>query len=232
MSKIDTLNVQIETAKAELENAKNAHQAAVDALGTALPGQRGTDGQTIQAQAMATAKTTAQLVATATEELALLNQALAAAEAFDASHDALSRKKKALGHLSAAKGLASRCRVAADAIDKALENLATANATWVSACQELKAEASAFYRIALADNQHGRLEQMMSVAGIENTVANAIVGQFDDAMQGVNIYSHGRMSYSRDLENKAARAGNDVRRATENILSAMHGAAMREGVKV
>ncbi len=219
MTKTDTLNAQIIQATEEHQSAQERHMAALDALA----------GAPDPAKAMATAKKTAQLLAGTVGELEILNQAKAAALAFDVSDEAQAQKEKARGHIRAANAMREKCSTAADAIDAAIAQLKQANADWVSSCQEFKQEVSSFYKITLSGNQNARLNHAISVAGIENTVSNAAVCGFDLALKGVNIQSHGRLSYSFN-PGALPVAGDDARYVLNNILNMASHVADKEGI--
>lgn len=220
MTKIESLQAEISRAQIELHAAQSRHAEALAAVG----------GSNEPDKAMATAKTTARLVADPLAEIEILDQARAAAESFQSSDEAAALKAKARAHKQKAESLVADCQAAADAVDAALTQIARANAQWVVSCQALKSEVVQFYRIALPDDQNVRLQRGTQVAGLENAISNVVVGKFDMGMAGVNIYAHGKLRYSYDpMREQTAR--HDADWILDSIIGQVQCTAKEAGVR-
>jgi len=219
MTKIETLQAEISLARIELHKAQTLNAEALAAVG----------GSEKPDKAMATAKTTARLVADLQSEIAILDQARAAAETYQSSDEAKALKAKARTHKQKAESLVADCQAAADAIDVALTQLAQANVQWVDACRALKVEVAQFYRIALSDNQNARIQRGTQLAGLENAISNVAVCKFDLAMVGVNLYPHGKLRYSYDpMREQTAR--HDAKWILDSIMGQVQFTAKEAGV--
>lgn len=217
MSKTADLNTRIAEATETLTNTRQRHRTALEALAL-LPGDSNTHE---------TARKTGVAVANAEGDLKLLNDAYGAAVAADQATDARARQLGAVAHLRQAVQLNARRNAAGAALDKTMQAFDKACKEWVQINGDLSQEIVEFYRTARPGNSN--LDLRISLGDFHRAPCNALLSQFDAAVQGFMPRSAMALNYQTE-RGDSEEVAPFVRKTGERIIDTMQATAEAEGL--
>ena len=175
MNRLPQLNANIAELHEQLSDAQKRHEAAATAL-AAAPGD-----PDVRARARATEATCADIRG----DMKLLGDARAAAIAADKTEGAQALKREAVQHLREAQRLAALRNKAGQELDTTMAAFANACQDWKATNQSLAESVRSFYRITRAGNHSRNMDFLLLIGGFERTPSNALLSQFEAAVQGI-----------------------------------------------
>lgn len=147
--------------------------------------------------ALQAARDAAQKLAAVEADLDMLRSARVAAQAADSADTEAAARAKAAGHMLALdKRLADRIE-AGHQVDATLAELKAALQKWVKCSQAAAAEASGFFRIALAENQLRRTDYSGHAGALVDAACNAVAAELSAACEGMAMHRTVTFNYLR-----------------------------------
>ncbi|PUE41425.1 hypothetical protein [Limnohabitans sp. Bal53] len=222
MSKSDSQRAALAALQAEQADALAREDKAIAAMVAGLPGD---------ARLVGTVQTIRNELEQLAEQIKIAEKAVTAADAYELSEAGIAQQAKGVQHLVTAEGSVLKAVQAAQAVQQILEGqLAPAVAKLAECHATFSNNMVGFYKTALAHDQNGRLNAIVSSSGLERTGADSILAMVDDALRPLSI-GRGQLAlqYQRTYGEQLDLAG-EVRKALSGAAERMRGVGEREGL--